>query len=71
MSLTATRAARLASMSPERFISVGILITLVTVIAQTACQSIDFGFFNLGYERSTPILTGVFSESPACLRKQP
>jgi hypothetical protein len=40
MHLTSTRA--------ERVISIGVLTTLATVIAQTASQSIDFGVFGLG-----------------------
>ena len=33
--------------SAERVVTIGVLITLATVIAQTAAQSIDFGVFDL------------------------
>ena len=42
------RTMHLTSTSAERVISIGVLITLATVIAQTASQSIDFGVFDLG-----------------------
>lgn len=37
----------LNSTSTERVVSIGVLVTLVIVIAQTASQSIDFGLFDL------------------------
>lgn len=38
----------LNSMSTERVVSIGVLITLAAVIAQTASQALDFGVFDNG-----------------------